>query len=348
MPISISFPPYSFIQSAPPLTGDCYPDPAQCLPLSSNQHLRFYASIKGIDYDMITTYLGEDPEISLLPYLAVVPPDYDCTPATYINQSTSETVLLGPGMVPLVTFIKAQYFALLSDGADTYCNAYFNAGDNIDLATLSANDNIGQASAHTNFAPAVGECFKLAIVLDVVHDDQYYGTKVFFRQVAGCIGCFVRTAGDCYTSVITYSDPTDSFGFTYQLHDYYGDDIHLENRIELPCYLRDPVMNDDTKVYTRSDGTIIKLYERKEEQYMLETDRMPYTWLKALDIALSHDSVKIDNGNTRSYDSVNTAKYFQKKENFEIEYQKGPFSAFGKGNCKLLNAQPVHLYNNNC
>lgn len=345
MPISISYPPYSFIQNSPPLTGDCYPDPAQCLPLSSNKHLKFYTSMDGIDYDMINTYLTEDPQYYALPYLAVVPPDYDCTPRSYINHTAA---LLGPGMVPLVTFLGSTAFELYVDGTHRYCNAFFNAPDNIDLSTLSANDNIGTAATHQNYAPATGECFKLMLLIDVRMDDHYYGTKTHFRQIVGCVSCFVRTAGDCYTSVITYSDPEDSFGFRYQMHDYYGDDIQMENKIELPLYLRDPVMNDDAKVYTRSDGTIIKLYERKEEQYLLETDRMPYTWLKALDIALSHDSVRIENGNARSFDSVNTAKYFQKKENFEIEYQKGPFSAFGKGSCKLLNAQPVHLYNNNC
>lgn len=345
MSISISFPPYSFIQATPPLTGDCYPDPAQCLPLSSHHHLQFYASMRGIDYDMINTLLSEDPQYQAVPYVAVVPPGYDCTHAPVLNQTGS---LLAPGMVPLVPFIRGDYFELIENGTNSLCNAWFGIAGSADLSGLAASDNIGTAATHTSYAPAPGECFKLLMAIDVIHDDQYYGTKVLYRQIAGCIGCFVRTAGDCYTSAITYSDPTDSFGFRYQMHDYYGDDVQLQNKIELPCYLRDPVMNDDTKVYTRSDGTIIKLYERKEEQYILETDRMPYTWLKALDIALSHDSVKIENGNARSFDSVNKALYFQKKENFEIEYQKSAFSAFGKGSCKLLNAQPVHLYNNNC
>jgi hypothetical protein len=169
-----------------------------------------------------------------------------------------------------------------------------------------------------------------------------------YRIQMGCTGCFRRITPDsCYTSVLTYSCPDDTFDFTYQIPNG-SSTITTVNTVELPIYLRDPVMNDDTKVYTRSDGSIVKLYERKEEQYTLETDLMPYTWLKALDIALSHDSVSIINTNAAAYDRINTAQNFQKKENFEIEYQKGPLTALGKGTCKLLNANPVHLYNNNC
>jgi hypothetical protein len=107
-------------------------------------------------------------------------------------------------------------------------------------------------------------------------------------------------------------------------------------------------MENDQKVYTRSDGTIVKLFERKEEAYTLETDLIPYAWHKALDIALSHDTVTIANPNASSFDPVNTATQFIKKDNYEIEYMKAPFTSYGKGFCKLLNADPIHLINNNC
>jgi hypothetical protein len=107
-------------------------------------------------------------------------------------------------------------------------------------------------------------------------------------------------------------------------------------------------MENEQKVYTRSDGSILKLYERKEEVYTLETDLLPYAWHKALDIALSHDNVIITNPNAASFDPLNTATQFVKKDNYEIEYNQAPLSALGKGTCKLSNASPIHLINNNC
>jgi hypothetical protein len=281
----------------------------------------------------------------------VVPSDFSgdgpCAPLIQENDNLHHTNL---PMLPFVTFIKSSSIELFNFGPSGICNVYFSAPDNIDFSTLGLNDNVGYVADGANFAPKVGECFKFLVILDIKFNDPDppHDETIIYRHIGGCTNCFIRTAAaDCYTSVITYSNDEDAFDFVYNF-DTGSPAIHVQNKVELPFYLRDPVMNDDTKIYTRSDGSIIKLYERKEEQYLLETDMMPYTWLKALDIALSHDTVAIQNSNISAFDSVNTAANFQKKENFEIEYQKGPLTALGKGSCKLLNANPVHLYNNNC
>ena len=332
--MSITFPRYSFVQSSNPDTGDCYDDPSVCLPLSDRAHLKFTCEMVSSDIDWLLGQYDSSTD-SLLLYAAVVQTDFICTPAQLDYTTISG---LRPYFNHYQRFILAEYS--VSSFSPAHMTAFFGftSGAN-DFGDLTVEDN--------TWVPEIGQCFKLCFffeILRIVEGDQ----SIPYRIQMGCTGCFRRIAADsCYTSVLTYSNPDDTFDFTYQISTGTSA-IATINTVELPIYLRDPVMNDDTKVYTRSDGSIVKLYERKEEQYTLETDLMPYTWLKALDIALSHDTVSIISTNAAAYDSINTAQNFQKKENFEIEYQKGPLTALGKGTCKLLNANPVHLYNNNC
>ncbi|MBS1686956.1 MAG: hypothetical protein JSS76_19620 [Bacteroidetes bacterium] len=320
---TISFPRYSFVQAQPdPMREDvptsCYPDPRSCLPISTPVNLAFQITAgDSISPPFFTAYTGSF-------YAYAVP----------VNESIRWTTQTSGTFETHTPFIKSS-FRLYNVG---YVTAMF------DDATY--NDSF-QA-----YPIAVGECFKLQFV----YDEIYSSTQTIHqRYYLGCSTNFIRVpVNECYTTLLQYRNPKDTFDFSYYNpnestgHEGENNLGYYYNKVELPIYLKNPVMNDDTKVYTRSDGTIIKLYERKEEQYLLETDQMPYTWLRALDVALSHDTVLLHNSNLSSFDPINTAIFFQKKENFEIEYQKGPFSAFGKGNCKLLNAQPVHLYNNNC
>lgn len=318
---TISFPRYSFVQAQPdPMREDvptsCYPDPRACLPMSTPVNLAFQVVAgDSLTFPSFPTYNSRF-------YAYAVPVD---DPIRWDTQ-TSGTFATHP------IFIKTDVIDW------TYTPGYI----------LAHFDNATGNDSFQAYPVAPGECFKLQFVYEV-----YYvsGGAIHERHYLGCSNCFVRVPMDqCYTTLLQYRNDTNAFDFLCYYQDSNGTNsaANFYNKIELPMYLKNPVMNDDTKVYTRSDGSIIKLYERKEEQYLLETDLMPYTWLRALDVALSHDTVVISNANLSSYDPLEPPIFFQKKENFEIEYQRAPFSAFGKGTCKLLNAQPVHLYNNNC
>jgi hypothetical protein len=150
-------------------------------------------------------------------------------------------------------------------------------------------------------------------------------------------------AEDCYISALSYSNGDSAFAFNYD-----SAPSGYVNKVELPMYLRDPLLTNDQKTYTRSDGSIKKIYERKEEMYILETDTVPYTWLKNLDVALSHTNVIIVNDNADAVDPVNTATQFVKQDDMEIQYISGGYTNFGKATVKLVNAAPVNLINNNC
>jgi hypothetical protein len=362
--MTASFSNFSFVQFEPAPPSACYPDPAFCLPMSDPAHWQFYLYMTDINY-------GIYPGLTKILYFAyIVPTDMAVAPSglgaydPYAGSSSTNPVPL----------IFANHFNPASGGSMTVHYDY--------------------AWGNLSGVP-VGSCFKLMLTyLPVEIDGSGNFTHTWPMQFIGFTNSFQRiNLSTCYTSVLSYSNNSDAFNFQY----LWG----KPNSVELPLYLRDPMMENDQKVYTKSDGTIVKLYERKEEIYMLETDLMPYAWHKALDVALSHDNVSIQNLNAANFDPIgttfttttwhsttggvttlqssntvlgtpandptslilpigsttydmevvttlNNAINFIKKENYEIEYQKAPLSALGKGSCKLSNAQAIHLVNNNC
>lgn len=308
----LTSPRYSFVQ---PYSDEdsCYPDRQLCLPISKLSNLAFHIRASAID--TLSMVFSDSIDI----YGMIVPDDYPCTSSVQTTGTFSGTS----------RHIEAGRYELTNTSTNGSLEAWFNVYPFLTFdPSYTLPDDI-----------AIGQCFKFLIIADCL-DTDFMITR---RYTIGCTQCFKRIpVNDCYSSVLTYSNPTNSFDFLY--YSFPG----FANKVELPIYLRDPVMENEQKVYTKSDGTIVKLYERKEELYTLETDQMPYTWHKALDIALSHDTVLISNPNTSSFDPVNTATQFVKKDNYEIEYNKAPLSAFGKGKCKLSNANPIHLVSNNC
>ena len=328
-----SYPRYSFVQAGTTQPG-CYPDPAACLPLSANTNIRCQVTISGIPLEYAFSRLVSEP------YLAVVPPDWSCDyMSIYMGK---EQPGKNPFSNPLSAFVQSsapQWLTLPTVNEGGTAKLFFD---------IPVKDFDALTEKNNTFAPAVGECFKLAIVWDYMQPNegnQYVPYIITERVVFGCTNCFIRIdPAECYTSVLTYANPkgNDAFDFDYSTEPGY------QNVVELPMYLRDPTMQNEQKVYTRSDGSLVKLFERKEEVYELETELMPYVWHKALDVALSHDQIFISNANVASFDPINTATQFVKKENYEIEYMKAPLSSLGKGHCKLSNADPIHLINNNC
>ena len=330
------WPRYSFVQDcSTDGAADCYPDPKLCLPLSSWRNLACQVQVDATD-PLLAIAAGSPGTYSRI-YLSPVAPDFAC--------SYDQEFLFTGGFSHIHYPVIGDYFSVYDTRTSPYVSLY--------LESPSDSGNMDDVStANNTIAVPVGSCFKFALVWDVYNPSNV----LVFRFYYGCTNCFTRTSpNECYTSVLAYTNaevqndnPTDLINPSDAFDFYYTGTITPYNIVELPFYLRDPTMPTDEKIYTRSDGSNIVLYQRKDEQYTLETDLIPYFWHKNIDIALSHDTVYISNPNASSFDPLNTATQFVKKGNYEIEYMKAPFSSFGKGSCKLLNADPIHLINNNC
>ena len=329
------WPRYSFVQdSGTDAMADCYPDPKLCLPLSSWKNLACQVQVDATVPLSVLAFFS-DSYSSI--YLTPVAPDFACS---YVIESS-----YGSGYSHTHFPAIGDYFSIYDTRTSPYVSLYLElpyGSGNMDDVTTSNN----------TIAVPIGSCFKFALVWDVYNS----AGSLIFRSYYGCTNCFTRTnPNECYTSVLAYTNaevhddnPTDLINPSDAFDFHYTGTITPYNIVELPFYLRDPTMPTDEKIYTRSDGSNIVLYQRKDEQYTLETDLIPYFWHKNIDIALSHDTVYISNPNASSFDPLNAASRFVRKGNYEIEYMKAPFSSFGKGSCKLLNAEPIHLINNNC
>lgn len=325
------WPRYSFVQdgsvgNAP----DCYPDPKLCLPLSSFNNFSIQVQI---DYTYVSAQISANPGCIHKVYLTPVDPSFPCSYDWYDMQDFTKESPTALKHHPAIWNVSGLYDL----SAEPYAHVYFTTATDGNMDDVTTSNNTIEIPC--------GSCFKFAIIVDIYHESAGGALTLLFRNYFGCTNCFTRICtNECYTSVLKYTNADDAFDFHYSGPNV----ISPYNIVELPFYLRDPTMPTDQKIYTRSDGKNVVLYQRKDEQYILETDLIPYLWHKDLDIALSHDTVFISNANASSFDPLNTATQFVKKENYEIEYMKAPLSSFGKGSCKLLNADPIHLINNNC
>lgn len=129
-----------------------------------------------------------------------------------------------------------------------------------------------------------GDCFTLTILTNF--DDNVLGY--------GSNECFTKITDPCFTTAITYYNVNeDAFGFHYFDRPVIG--IPWYNKIRLPIYLKNPVINTEQEVYVRSDGTRQKLFARLFRQYQAITDIMSEKMHENLVVALNHDKIFFDN-----------------------------------------------------
>ena len=119
-----------------------------------------------------------------------------------------------------------------------------------------------------------GDCFTLMVRIDVEGLVNDYNSRE----------CFTKIADTCFTMRVTYYNVNeDAFGFHY-----FG---NFQNRIRLPIYLRNPIINTEQEVYLRSNGTRQKLFARLSRQYQAITDVMDERMHECLVVAMNHDKV---------------------------------------------------------
>jgi hypothetical protein len=126
----------------------------------------------------------------------------------------------------------------------------------------------------------IGECFSLKVSFDV--------EEVRFNATSN--QCLQRIADICFTSLVTYSNNENAFDFIY-------DGVN-SNIIRLPIYFKNPVVQNDQKVYVRSNGTRQKLYAKLAKKWLGLVDMATEEVHQKLVVALSHDFITFttDNG----------------------------------------------------
>jgi hypothetical protein len=189
----------------------------------------------------------------------------------------------------------------------------------------------------------VTECFYIQIIRTVTgcnEDYPEFGTPFSYTSsVVGCIGCFVKIANPCYTSLISYENKENAFGFYYRNLSMGSTGGVMS--VRLPFYLKQPQISSKKSIFVKSNGEQVKLSARLEMEYNAETDYMPKEWHEKLVVALEHDFVEISNDNS------NENSKFLHDGNYDIEWQDFLNHPTAKAKFKVKKT-PYNKYNSNC
>lgn len=99
----------------------------------------------------------------------------------------------------------------------------------------------------------------------------------------------INKAGNCDTKVIKYKHTTDAFDFEYAANPTF----YQQFRLHL-IFGRIPKLPVKEKMYRQSDGVFRISNVAIDKQYTLKTGYFDETAHKALQVALKHDSLYID------------------------------------------------------
>lgn len=128
----------------------------------------------------------------------------------------------------------------------------------------------------------VGDCFRYCILDEA-------------KETLRCSNLFYRISDPCYTSVITYHNEENGYGFRYVIYDDGGVDKITKNQIRLPFYLRRPQFQVTENIFRRSDGIKQRTSTVIEKDWLGTVGYLSAEQHEKLLIALKHDVTVIQN-----------------------------------------------------
>lgn len=127
-----------------------------------------------------------------------------------------------------------------------------------------------------------GDCFRYAILTQE-------------KNIFNCSNLFYVETEECYTSVLTYYNEENGYGFRYVTYTDGGVDKITQNQIRLPFYLRRPKFQIDENIIRRSDGVKQRTSTIIEKQWAGVVGYLSTEQHEKLVVALKHDWVTIEN-----------------------------------------------------
>lgn len=127
-----------------------------------------------------------------------------------------------------------------------------------------------------------GECFRYCILDEA-------------KSTLQCSNLFYRESDPCYTSVITYHNEENGYGFRYVIYDDAGDEKITKNQVRLPFYLRRPQFQVTENIFRRSDGVKQRTSTVIEKDWLGTVGYLSAEQHEKLLIALKHDITVIEN-----------------------------------------------------
>lgn len=310
MSVALSAPRYSFVKFTQVEPLLCLDDVSLCLPV--------YSPVSDLKFQVRVTVSGDDTAWFNVPY--------NEGPVSYVDSIQAGICFdCEPTAVfPVGFFSFSAQWRKIEEGESqdvwvgnfsAYSNAYFDTLDK-------------------------SQCFRLCFyrVKTTVGSNTVIGLT---QPIITCTDtCFYKITDVCYTSVVTYGNNEDNYGFIYT--DDNGDP-NWTNRIRLPFYLRSMQMPSEERSYIKSDGSKVKLFERIEEEYELITDWMKKEHHRNIKVMLGHDTLTITNVNAGMINNTN----FVCREAYEIQWQD-PDMITAVATTKVVRADALTLNNHNC
>ena len=193
-----------------------------------------------------------------------------CYPIRFSSDLAFQVNVPMPSVIPQDPAVD-MIFKTISNGVETVVD---------DVAVTGAVTSDGSYGLFCDFSLSNltnkfndGECFTLWMRTDFDSKPDIYLSNE----------CFTKIVDVCFTAKLLYSNNEDAFGFMYP--------TGWRNKIRLPLYFKNPVINTEQDVYVRSDGTRQKLFARLSRQYQVITDVMNEKAHENLVVALNHDEV---------------------------------------------------------
>ena len=165
------------------------------------------------------------------------------------------------------------------DGTFVYVTGFTKDVQEIDTNTYFINIVLQGSNLLSSYVG--GDCFQLDFAL-------YFDGEAYYNETSN--QCFQVITDTCFTARLRYYNNEDAFGFIYP--------AGIDNKIRLPIYFKNPVVQNDQKVYVRSNGTRQKLYAKLAKKWLGLVDMATEEVHQKLVVALSHDFITFttDNG----------------------------------------------------
>lgn len=269
----------------------------EILPLSTN----LYAGVATVEGEVVTS-----PDVEVIQTCSLYSlrgtGDRELTDDLFPIQITDYTPVDDQPQVPAGTYDRAGLLQVLSDTYGITLDSYefydccslpeisgipvIYSPDGL-TAQLSLNQYWGYGYVDYPADPieafSEGECFKYAI-LDADNN------------VLALSNLFYVSNDLCYTTVITYYNEENGYGFRYVVYDDNGIERITQNQVRLPFYLRRPQFQITENIFRRSDGVKERTSTVIEKDWLGTVGYLSAEQHEKLVVALKHDYVNINNG----------------------------------------------------
>lgn len=216
-----------------------------------------------------------------------------------------------------------------------FTNTFTIADDSVFVNSVY---EFGVASVNGVLPYTTPQCFSFCVYSLTMQHNEDEAPTFLDGECFGTTNCFQKTDDECYTTKLIYGCNESAFGF-------YTDGTNpFQLAIRLPLWFYAPKYPGEENGYQRSDGQFVKLSERINKTWEMETDYFPEQIHERLRIALSCDNITVTNENAQMTD-VDIYRNAEYSIEWNDDVKNYPFA---KGKTTVFKQLLSRSINSNC